>query len=131
MQSDTKSTTLKTMKKLLLLCFIYIIPAIASTTNIPDKSNNAVKLGKAELWVEIMVLGDPSDPVDFDSIVSQLDIYGATTSIFSKNNDEILIKPKKDKGGIFYGEIPVDRIEMIGGVRMYRGGSFSGDPLLF
>lgn len=83
-------------------------------------------MGKAELCVEITVLGDPSDPVDFDSIVSQLDIYGATTSIFSKNNDEILIQLKKDKGGIFYGEIPVDRIKMIGGVRMYCGGSFSG-----
>ena len=112
----------------LIILFLQIIPlcAIANTNH----TNNAVKLGKAELWVEIMVLGDPSDPVDFDSIVSQLDIYGATTSIFSKNNDEILIQLKKDKGGIFYGEIPVDRIEMIGGVRMYCGGYFSGGSLI-
>ena len=76
------------MKKLLLLCLIYIIPAIASATNLPDKSNNAIKLGKAQLFVNLICFADPEDPEykskSLDEIYGPFEIYANTVPLFNK-----------------------------------------------
>ena len=123
------------MKKLLLLCLIYIIPAIASATNLPDKSNNAIKLGKAQLFVDLICFADPEDPEykskSLDEIYGPFEIYANTVPLFNKENEVISIPLKRDSMR-YYAEVPVERLEEIGGIEFFfNGESVGGCQVVF
>lgn len=123
------------MKKLLLLCLIYIIPAIASATNLPDKSNNAIKLGKAQLFVDLICFADPEDPEykskSLDEIYGPFEIYANTVPLFNKENEVISIPLKRDSMR-YYAEVPVERLEEIGGIEVFfNGESVGGCQVVF
>ena len=113
------------MKKLSLflaaLCALFLW-SCGNKQEQPD--GNAIKLGTAKLSVNISVFGNAT-AFNVDSMLNTIQIYGATKSIFSTEDEEQNILLTRDNN-IYSGDIPVERQKEIGGIRIYINGHFAG-----
>ena len=83
-----------------------------------DTIHNAVKTGKAVLQVDVLCFSDSVDrQKSLDEIYKPIEIYAISTPIFDYNNKYALIPMKRDSIR-YYAEVPVERLEEIGGIKV-------------
>lgn len=113
------------MKKLSLFLAALCALFLWSCGNRQERHDgNAIKLGTAKLSVYVSVFGNATT-FNVDSMLNAIQIYGATRSIFSTEDEEQNILLTRDNN-IYSGDIPVERLKEIGGIRMYINGHFAG-----
>ena len=119
------------MKKLSLFLAACSAIILLGACGINDKTSdeNFIKLGTAKLSVEVLIFDAPGHNHDntfnVDSLLDMIEIYGATKSVFSQENEERMTPLKRDFN-LYSGDITVDCREGIGGIRLYVDGHFLG-----
>lgn len=119
------------MKKLLIILILYVIPIFIYSQPSSDTIHNAVKTGKAVLQVDVLCFSDSVDrQKSLDEIYKPIEIYAISTPIFDYNNKYALIPMKRDSIR-YYAEVPVERLEEIGGIKVKINGNWVfGSPVL-
>lgn len=119
------------MKKtfLFLIALLGVFLQSNGQKQVDSCNDNAVSLGKINVGVKILVLANPDTGInnafDVDSLLNEFEIYGATVPIFGNRDTEQMHLLKKERS-LFYGEVPVERLQEIGGIRIYKNGEFQG-----
>ncbi len=122
------------MRKLLLF-FVAVLCAfiwLNGEDQICSGKENAIRLGTVKLGVKIHIFSDhktESNEANVDSLLNSIDLYAATVSVFAKNLDDQVQLLNRNRD-MFYGEIPVERLQEIGNVRWSVNGVLQGGTLL-
>lgn len=114
---------------------MYVIPVFIPAQIPSDSTHNAIKIGKAQLFVNLICFADPEDPEykskSLDEIYGPFEIYANTVPLFNKEDDVISIPLKRDSMR-YYAEVPVERLEEIGGIEIFfNGESVGGCQVVF
>ena len=123
------------MKKLLYILILYVIPVFISAQIPSDSTHNAIKIGKAKLVVDVLCFADSVDTqtygtMSLDEIFAPLEIYGISAPIYDYDQNVILTPLKRDST-TYSAEIPVERLEEIGGFQVLIDGNWAfGSPVL-
>lgn len=114
---------------LIILSQTTLLHAITSTHN----SKNAIKLGSAQLKVEIVLnshQGKQQNSI-LEYPIDNVEVYGVTIPILHPDGDMLYHKLNQDSI-IFEGEIPIERIKEIGLIQVYIDDYFIGaTPIVF
>ncbi|MBD5197773.1 MAG: hypothetical protein HDS86_01250, partial [Bacteroidales bacterium] len=121
------------MKSVALRCVSLLLFVMMNSVMVFAQNNivaNAVKLGNARLSVMLHILSDTKeessiDTFDVDGFLKETDIYVGTISLFDRWDNEHRTLMERD-GAVYHAEVPVDRIEEICGIRVFRNGEFVG-----
>ncbi len=123
------------MRKLIIVFFGIAAILSACVSSSTDRSGpdsaNAVKLGTARVVVELnMIRNLPMDseysPI-VDTVFNGYKMYGVTNSVFSTDQDGIALTELTRDGNRFYGDVPVECIRQMGGIRLFdRDGTPAG-----
>ena len=128
------------MKKL----SVFIAVGCALVSSILADASNAVKLGTSQVTVNMHLMEDAGKGTSANAVVpkevEKMSVFIETLPVFSLNDEETL-STKLDRNGMsFTGEVPVEFLEQIGGLRFYVDGNLIGgtqillkqqEPLVF
>ncbi len=119
------------MKKLLFILILYVIPVFIYAGIPSDSTHNAIKMGKATLIVDLICFSDSVDSQkNLDEIYGPIEIFANIYPVFSKIENYIIIPMKQDSMR-YYAEIPIERLEEIGGIQVHVNGDWVfGSPVV-
>lgn len=97
-----------------------------------QSDENAIKLGTAKVSVHMTIEENASVGANTkaDSVLDAMEIYATTLPIFAYNSQYCEFTSLKREGDTFVGEVPVERLREIGGIRVHLNGEFMGGTML-
>ena len=94
------------------------------------EASNAIKLGTSKIIVNIHATGATENSsgtsTDTDNMFPELKVAVETLSIFSLNDEDVFTTKLERNGMTFTGEVPVECLEQIGGLRFYHDNDIMG-----
>lgn len=112
-----------------ILCSMLLLSCLGKG-NRAESADNGIRLGTARVEVRMNIGEGDTPAATSDSMLDAMEIFGAVLPIYAYNSEYIELVRLQREGNVFSGELPVDRVSEIGGVRVYVNGDFCGGTML-